>query len=200
MVKSVKFWIFVVVIAFGVSQCASKRSAENRLLRASPIVVAPQQGGTSQNSFAHSGYRIQPVASYEIRALVLSIKSYRFGREADLSPLDFALGWGPMSDPAVLQELEISQGNRWYQYRWKGNPPIEPAQIAKHSANTHLIPASDDVRRTLAKVEKGSVVRLAGSLVNVEHPDGWRWRSSTSRDDTGGGSCELLWVTEASVE
>lgn len=44
MVKSVKFWIFVVVIAFGVSQCASKRSAENRLLRASPIVVAPQQG------------------------------------------------------------------------------------------------------------------------------------------------------------
>jgi hypothetical protein len=63
-----------------------------------------------------------------------------------------------------------------------------------------LIPANDDVRRTLAKVEKGSVVRLAGSLVNVEHPDGWRWRSSTSRDDTGGGSCELLWVTEASVE
>jgi hypothetical protein len=200
MLKSVKFWVFVVVVAVGASQWTSNRSVEKRLLLASPIAAVPQQGGTSQNSFEQSGYRIQPVASYEIRALVLSIESYRLGREADLSPLDFALGWGPMSDPTVLQELQISQGNRWYQYRWKGNPPLEPALIVKHSANTHLIPANDDVRRALAKVEKGSVVRLAGSLVNVEHPDGWRWRSSTSRDDTGGGSCELLWVTEVTVE
>ena len=200
MLKSVKFWIFVVVVAVGASQWTSNRSAEKRLLLASPIAAAPQQGGTSAQSFEQSGYRIQPVASYEIRALVLSIESYRLGREADLSPLDFALGWGPMSDPTVLQELQISQGNRWYQYRWKGNPPLEPALIVKHSANTHLIPANDDVRRALAKVQKGEVVRLVGSLVNVEHPDGWRWRSSTSRDDTGGGSCELLWVTEVTVE
>ena len=174
-------------------------------------VKADAQLGSHQRGVAQPAARASEVARKRggsrlvkrttfLTNTVLSIESYRFGREADLSPLDFALGWGPMSDPAVLQELEISQGNRWYQYRWKGNPPIEPAQIAKHSANTHLIPASDDVRRTLAKVEKGSVVRLAGSLVNVEHPDGWRWRSSTSRDDTGGGSCELLWVTEASVE
>jgi hypothetical protein len=198
--RSVKFWVLVIGVAAGAANYAHNRSAEKRLLQASPIAAVPQQGGTSQKSFEQSGYRIQPVASYEIRAMVLSIESYRLGREADLSPLDFALGWGPMSDPAVLQELQISQGNRWYQYRWKGNPPLEPVLIVKHSANTHLIPANDDVRRALAKVQKGEVVRLVGSLVNVEHPDGWRWRSSTSRDDTGGGSCELLWVTEVTIE
>ena len=25
-------------------------------------------------------------------------------------------------------------------------------------------------------------------------PDGWRWRSSLTREDTGAGACELVWV------
>jgi len=117
-----------------------------------------------------------------------------------LSPVDLALGWGPMSDPTVINQLQISQGGRWYQYRWDNQPPIEPGVIARHSANTHLIPADSSVRKDLLNIERGQVVRLKGMLVNVEHPDGWKWRSSTTRADTGGGSCELMWVTEVVVE
>jgi hypothetical protein len=132
--------------------------------------------------------------------VVLSTERYRFGREADLSPVDFALGWGVMSDPAVFGQLSISQGNRWYEYHWDGAPPVDPTLIVKNSANTHLIPANSDVERALLNVQKGNTVRLIGSLVNVEHADGWRWRSSTTRDDTGGGSCELMLVTSVTVE
>ncbi len=200
MLRSIKFWLFVIVLAIGVSQCATKRSAEKRLLNASPIAAVPEQGGTSESAIEKSGYRIQPVARYDVRAVVLSTERYRSGREADLSPVDFALGWGPMSDPKVFTQLNISQGNRWYQYRWQGEPPIAPELIVRSSANTHLIPANDDVERAILKVQKGDTVRLSGTLVNVEHPDGWRWRSSTSRDDTGGGSCELMLVTSITVE
>jgi hypothetical protein len=200
MFRSIKFWLIVIVLAIGVSQCATKRAAEKRLLNASPIAAVPEQGGTSEPAIEKSGYRIQPVASYDVRAVVLSTERYRTGREADLSPVDFALGWGPMSDPAVFGQLNISQGNRWYQYRWEGQPPIAPDLIVRSSANTHLIPANSDVERAILKVQKGDTVRLRGSLVNVEHPDGWRWRSSTSRDDSGGGSCELMLVTSVIVE
>ena len=34
--------------------------------------------------------------------------------------------------------------------------------------------------------------RLRGYLVRVEAADGWQWRSSLSRADTGAGACELV--------
>jgi hypothetical protein len=39
---------------------------------------------------------------------VLSVERYRTGREAEISPVDFALGWGSMSDDAVTSKLDIS--------------------------------------------------------------------------------------------
>lgn len=199
MLRSWKVWFCVLAVLWGVVQWQQQRSQTKRLLSVSPIPTVPQQTSTDARAFLAAGYQITPVASYELRALVLSTERYRAGREADLSPVDFALGWGPMSDPNVFGQLEISQGNRWYQYRWSGAPPIEASQIVRHSANTHLIPADDNVRRQLLDVQRGQVVTLKGNLVNVDHPDGWRWRTSTSREDSGGGSCELMWVTEVLV-
>jgi hypothetical protein len=31
-------------------------------------------------------------------------------------------------------------------------------------------------------------------LVEADGRDGWKWRSSLTRDDTGDGACELMWV------
>jgi hypothetical protein len=165
-----------------------------------PVPDAPVQQGTRAPAIEHAGYTIEPVAEYAVRARVLAIERYRLGREADLSPVDFVLGWGPMSDDAVIARLAISQGNRWYQYRWQDNPPIDPAVIASTSANTHLVPANARVGDRLLAVRKGAVVRLSGYLINVRHPDGWRWGSSLSRTDAGNGSCELMWVTDVDVE
>jgi hypothetical protein len=30
--------------------------------------------------------------------------------------------------------------------------------------------------------------------VRVEAADGWSWTSSLTRDDTGPGACEVMWV------
>jgi hypothetical protein len=30
-------------------------------------------------------------------------------------------------------------------------------------------------------------------------PDGWRWRSSLTREDVGNGACELVWVERIEV-
>ena len=35
---------------------------------------------------------------------------------------------------------------------------------------------------------------LAGWLVQADASDGWRWRSSLSRDDSGAGACEVVYV------
>jgi hypothetical protein len=139
-------------------------------------------------------YTIRPVAEFRIEALVLSTKHYFWRSDSKLSEVDLALGWGPMSNDAVLSELRIWQSGRWYYYRWQDQPPISPGDIRRHSTNLHTVPANEDVRRQLRNIRAGQVVSLEGELINISRADGWHWNSSTSRTDSGNGACELMWV------
>lgn len=135
-----------------------------------------------------------PLAGFSVDARVLSREDYHLGREAQLSPTDLALGWGRMRDDAVLARLAISQSSRWYAYRWRGDPPLPPAEIVRSSANMHMIPANENVARALHRVHRDEGVRIDGWLVEADAPDGWRWRSSLTREDSGDGACEVVYV------
>ena len=80
---------------------------------------------------------------------MLSRERYRNDAGANFAPVDLALGWGPMSTAAVINDLNISQSGRWYEYSWSGEEPLDPALIATHSANTHCLPATPEIRRRL---------------------------------------------------
>lgn len=162
----------------------------------------PQQRALTNDAldsaFEHPDYRITPLASFELKAKVLARKNYRFGREAELSPVDLALGWQQMSDQAIVDQIEFSQAGRWY--RWRVSSfPIPRSQIEIQSANMHLIPADSYIAKQLAQVRVGEIVDLRGQLVEVQAPDGWRWRSSLSRNDTGAQACELFLVSQLTV-
>ena len=143
---------------------------------------------------------LQPLAGFSVDARVLSREDYGFGREADYSPTDLALGWGRMTDDAVLSKLDIGQSSRWYHYRWQGDPPIPPREIIDSSANMHMIPSGKAVASALREVRPGQRVRIDGWLVQVDAKDGWHWRSSLTREDTGGGACEVVYVCSISRE
>lgn len=145
--------------------------------------------------FKHGDYTITPLAHYTVKAVVLARERYRYDPAAPLAPVDLALGWGPMSTAVVINDLKISQSGRWYEYAWSGEPPLDPGQIAEHSANTHCLPSTPEIRQQLLAIKRHDVVTLEGELVEVTGPDGYRWRSSLSRTDTGGGACEILWIT-----
>lgn len=146
------------------------------------------------------GATLQPLAGFSIEARVLGREDYRMGREADFSPTDLALGWGRMTEDAVLGQLQISQGGRWYRYSWKNDPPIPLGEIVRSSANMHMLPADDAVAAALGDVEAGDRVRVDGWLVQVNAPDGWRWRSSLTREDSRGGACEVVYVCSITRE
>ena len=157
-----------------------------------------QQKLSDVKSFSHEDYTIQPLASFDIKARVLAREDYSFGRESDLSPMDLALGWGPMSDETVLDEMEITQSGRWY--RWSVEElPIPRRDIETNSANMHLIPATRQVEKAIDKVKKGHVVDIRGYLVKISASDGWRWQSSLTRQDTGANACELIWVEQFEI-
>ena len=165
-----------------------------------PPADSPVQEATSQAAFEFRGYQVKPLATFAVRARVLSREDYYVGKEAELSPLDLALGWKRMADPAVYEALNITQGGRWYRYSWRDQPPIPLQEIIESSANMHMIAADATVERALAKVRKGQFVRITGKLVEVSHASGWRWTSSLTRSDSGARACELVWVEALQME
>jgi len=190
--------LVVFLLAFGLWKLWSEREISRppgELVPNLPVQAAVEGGA---RALSKNGYQIEPLENLTLEARVLGAERYRFGREADLSPLDLALGWGPMSDSAVLKSIAISQGNRFYYWRVE-EFPIPRREIETNSANMHMIPASAEVERQLASVRAGSLIRLEGYLVEVSADDGWRWRSSLTREDTGNGACELVWVERLEV-
>jgi len=158
-----------------------------------------QESIRSPGTHKVDNYTITELADFRIKAKVLSKKNYFSGRESDLSPTDLALGWGNMSDESILEQIKISQSGRFYRWRVESFP-LPRREIETSSANMHLIPASDIVESVLKEIRNGDIIELSGSLVNVESDsDGWRWRSSQTRNDTGNGACELIWVESLQI-
>ncbi|MDH3787110.1 MAG: hypothetical protein OES53_00975 [Xanthomonadales bacterium] len=165
------------------------------------VSEAPRQQALDESEPIRVGeFRLSRRASFDLQARVLSREDYWWGTESDLSPIDLALGWGVMSDQAVLDRIEITQGSRWYFTRYQLPAPISDEQIITHSSNMHLIPANAWVRGKLKKIRRGQVVQLKGSLVDVDSDSGFYWRTSLRRDDTGNGSCEVFYVEEIYIQ
>jgi hypothetical protein len=186
-------WVFIALILFGGWQYW-----HNRPLATSPgalVTSDPVQTDVKKNVIYSQGkYKLEALANFDIKARVLSKEAYQFDRGAELAPVDLALGWGAMSDSAVIDKLSITQGGRFYRYHWDSEPPIPPAEIVSHSANMHLIPTSPAIESRIKQVRAGQVVHIVGQLVEARAPDGGVWRSSLTRDDSGDGACELIRV------
>ncbi|QFU02028.1 hypothetical protein FIU83_10285 [Halomonas sp. THAF5a] len=144
------------------------------------------------------GVEVVPRATFELTARVLSSRAYRLGRDARLSPLDLALGWGPMAEEGVIEALEIAQRHRWYYWRSESRPPIPARAIARHSSNIHMLAGNEPTMAALKRLEAGDRVTLRGHLVDIEGDD-WTWRTSMRRTDTGQGACEIMLVDSLSV-
>jgi len=193
-----KRWFLVVVVAVAAWHWWSQRDVP----RAPGVVAAaaPLQSALTSPvpTLSKPGYQIKPLAVFALEARVLGIERYRFDRGADLSPVDLALGWGRMSDNAILERINITQSGRFY-YWTAPEYPIPRREIETSSANVHIVPANETVLQHLSAIRRGHVVRLTGYLIEVQGSDGWRWKSSLTRADTGRGACELIWVERVDV-
>jgi hypothetical protein len=158
----------------------------------------PHQTATGDSPITYRDFQLKPLAHFAIDARVLHRKIYRWDRQASLVPVDLALGWGPMSNQSVLDQVSITQSMRFYWFEYKLPPPISKEEIISHSTNLHVIPATAAIAAQCKSVRVGSLVHLSGDLVEATGSEIGTWKSSLSRTDTGNGACELMWVTDFS--
>ncbi len=189
---------FVLALVFALRSLGAQgeESAEPIDPRVEPLQTAlSREELLAPSPFRHEAIVANAQARYSISARVLSRERYYFGWQSDVSPIDLALGWGAMSDPAVDEWIDWYQGVRWYFWKWSEGTPYDNEAIAQQSANVHVVPANRNVRRALLALDEDDLVRIDGYLVHVQGPDGEHWPSSLSRSDRGNASCELLLAT-----
>lgn len=153
---------------------------------------------SSDEQVDYGDYKLKVLARFSLDARILHRKVYGYDRESKLVPVDLAVGWGPMSDQAVLDRLKITQSMRFYWYEYQLPPPIPREQIVSHSTNLHVIPATPAVASFCKSLRQGELVHLEGELVEATGPEILAWRSSLSRTDSGNGACELMLVEDCS--
>lgn len=185
-----------VVLALAAVGAGVAALVEGRAIDRPPGVLAanePWQQLVERPAFAHGDYTLTPLADFEVEARVLSVEKYNMDGGSRLSPIDFALGWGPMSDSDVLSHFRIRQGARFFTI-YPDEQAIDIRTAMRNASNMHLIPSDGILEDRLKDVRPGNIVVLRGQLVSVVGPNNFTWKSSLTRNDTGNGACELFYV------
>lgn len=157
------------------------------------VSAAPVQEDISGASpFAYKDYTVTPLARFALEARVLAKEAYRLDREANLAPVDLALGWGRMSDEAVLGRLSIGQSRPLF-LAGRGVPDPQERDRDQQRQHAHH---SRGRRRGQAPArhpqgERGEDTRLSGAggcegrlaLEKLAHPQ--RHRPRRLRTDMG---------------
>jgi hypothetical protein len=152
----------------------------------------------SAQAFQYQDAQLTPLASFEFDARLISVAWYS-DQDSRYSPADLGIGWGKMSDSANIDALDWSHSARFLSYRWSTQPPIPAQEIIPLMANVHVIPANAAVLTKIGKLKYGQRIRGTGKLVEVAASGGYRWRSSMSRNDTGKGACEVMYLETLEV-
>jgi hypothetical protein len=163
-----------------------------------PPVQSKTSGNAFEKTFENGKFTIFPLYTYSAAALVVGIKKYSYGWEAQVAPYDLALAWEELSKPNYNKFVRFSQRDRWYYFNLKPGTPFDVGFVYRRSSNNHMIPHTPNILNALAGLEEGDVIGIRGYLVRLEGAWNGRtvfWKSSTSRNDTGDGSCELIYVT-----
>jgi hypothetical protein len=175
----------------------------SREIKHPPGQVAPdapiQRNLENSKSFVVNDFTLTPRASFSGRVRVLRTERYRFYDQlASISPIDVAIGWGPMSDSVLIDQLSLAQSGRFLYWRSSTPLHISWSDINRSASHMHVIPSSNVVLQKLKRLRAGELVDIEGELVDVKYGR-QTWNTSLSRDDTGAGACEIVFLHDVVV-
>lgn len=195
-------FIFIVVVTI-IVLLVSRADGESHAYTPTPGIDPNQRmlGVNEEFSLSKDGlvfdWDVTGRATYRMDARVVHTKHYDFDLFALLAPVDLALGWGKIADLAVDEWIDWAQHSRWYFYKYSAESPLDADYIRGHSANVHILPASDNLRRAVRRLKVNDIVYMEGYLVDVDAQLGramLEMRTSLSRSDSGAGACEIFYV------
>lgn len=166
-----------------------------RIVDADPITPSQVARGVGR-VFAVGDFTLRTLAEYDIHGIVVKKAHSYYDGLSSISWSDIGIGYGAfLTDPALLGQYRFFENERFLWARPKsGHEATFEAHLAEFS-NNHLIFATKQLEAKAEGVREGRRIRLRGYLVAADNGR-VRMVSSLTRDDTGPGACEILFVTD----
>lgn len=171
----------------------------------------PLQEPTSQQAFTiivnNQHYIIRPRYEYQLNGVIVTYNnSDGFGdiwhhrRWNDFINLrDLCVVWGDNVKSGVYKKVAFSSDSWTCWVAWADR---QTGDLFKGNAlsNNHLLTDSLAIKKTLMQAEIGDQIRLRGVLAEYANQDAhFRRGTSISRDDTGNGACETIFLSQFSI-
>ena len=174
-----------------------------------PLLEAPVQvDGDAPPIPAEKGgihYTVQPVADYRLVGMVVSrhesdsFADYYHDVWGDnLNVADLCVVWGENLSKGYYRGIEF--WSEPFTCNWQTRDEKAWASFRTNEiSNNHLIAEDRGLRRRLLSVRVGDVVRIEGQLATYSNDRGFSRGTSRSREDTGNGACETVWVRNVEI-
>jgi hypothetical protein len=142
-----------------------------------------------------------PLFRYDITAFVFGT-SHKFVSEFKDTLTDIGLLWGNNASKGYYRNVKLRVMMDHYEVSWKYGDNFD----LYSAANTHIATCDSNAFRKIRSVKTGDQIKVKGWLVNAKiskNPNETdpskilTWDSSVTRNDTRGGSCELMYVANA---
>lgn len=149
-------------------------------------------------------YTVQPLYRYELTGLVVSRHdSHAWWDYAhkewkdELNAVDLCVVWGDNVASGAYLPLSYSS-DQWTCHVETGSSAAWQAFDPNALSNNHLLTDQAALAKRLRGVRIGDQIRLRGYLAEYSHQvgQGFRRCTSTTRNDTGNGACETIFVEE----
>ncbi len=147
-------------------------------------------------------YSIEPVADYELWGLVVTHNDITgmtdiIHDDDSVDIKDICVVWGDNLQNNDYRDVSYSSGDFTCYYQYDRPMDFRHEQLS----NNHLLSDNKEVRERIRNIKIGDQVHLKGMLVNYSAaatPD-WTRNTSTNRNDSGNGACEVIFVDEFTV-
>lgn len=203
MLKLLNKWIFYGALVTLAPAFMLKDSFPDPVERQYEPMPAPTQTPSSKPEFQASHedveYAVEPRFDYELTGLVVSRAfhnaTYGLHRKWNdhLNVADLCIVWGDNADTLDLNAFDFWNG----QFTCNISTSSDPAWTAfkpDELSNNHLLSDDEAIREQIQKVNIGDRVRLTGWLSRYGNDQGFSRDTSTTRDDSGNGACETIFI------
>jgi hypothetical protein len=152
-------------------------------------------------------YTVQPLYRYELAGLVVSRHDSKAWWDYvhaewkdELNAVDLCVVWGDNVASGAYLPLDYSS-DQWTCHVQTGSSAAWEAFDPAALSNNHLLTDQPALAQRLREVRVGDQIRLRGYLAEYSHKvgAGFQRGTSTTRNDSGNGACETIFVEEFEI-
>ena len=112
---------------------------------------------------------------------------------------DICVIWGENVASGVYQQMDFDNDS-WTCWAYWPDAQTGSQFKMRQLSNNHLLVDNLALKEIVMSAERGDHIRISGHLASYENPgNGFQRGTSTTRDDTGNGACETIYVEDAQI-